>query len=98
MELGNFVAFVPIVAVVLVPLAREYTDFRRSWGLTRTGAFLTTFLVVPAFGLALAVALPLAATPAAHWGAIVVVTLVAYSVGTRVALAAAQAGATTERH
>ncbi len=37
-----------IGAVVLVPLAREYVDFRRSWGVGRAGALATTALAVRA--------------------------------------------------
>jgi hypothetical protein len=69
--------------VVLLPLAREYRDFRRSWGLGRGGALATTALVVPALGVGFALSLPLAAHPALQWAAIVVATLLVYSLAVR---------------
>ena len=68
-------------SVVVVPVAREYAEFRREWGFSRGAALVTTLLVVPALALGLAVALPLADTPAVQWTASVVVTLAAYSLG-----------------
>jgi hypothetical protein len=72
-----------IGAVVLVPLAREYADFRRSWGLGRAGAFATTALVLPAFAVSFALSLPLASQPALQWAAIVGATLLVYSLAVR---------------
>ena len=72
-----------IGAVVLVPLAREYADFRRSWGLGRAGAFGTTALVLPAFAFSFALSLPLASQPALQWAAIVGATLLMYSLAVR---------------
>lgn len=72
-----------IGAVVLVPLAREYADFRRSWGLGRAGALATTALVLPAFAVSFALSLPLASRPALQWAAIVGATLVVYSLAVR---------------
>lgn len=76
-----------LAAVVLTPLMREYTDLRRSHGLSRLAAFGTTVLVLPAFGMATVMSLPLSPHPAAHWTATVVVTMLAYSVATRAILA-----------
>jgi hypothetical protein len=81
MELANLLPFVPLAALVFVPLAREYGEFRREWGLSRGSALLTTLLILPALGLGLALALPLAPEPALQWTATVVVTLAAYSLG-----------------
>ena len=72
-----------IGAVVLLPLAREYADFRRSWGLGRAAALATTGLVVPAFAVSFALSLPLASKPALQWAAIVGATLVVYSLAVR---------------
>jgi hypothetical protein len=72
-----------IGAVVLVPLAREYADFRRSWGLGRLGALATTSLVLPAFAVSFALSLPLAPRPALQWAATVGVTLIVYSLAVR---------------
>jgi hypothetical protein len=72
-----------IGAVVLVPLAREYADFRRSWGLGRVGALATTALVLPAFAVSFALSLPLASQPALQWAASVGATLVVYSLAVR---------------
>jgi uncharacterized membrane-anchored protein len=68
-----------VAGIVLLPLAREYGDLRRSFGLSRLGALATTSLVLPAFGVATALALPLGAHPAAQWLATVVTTLLVYS-------------------
>ena len=72
-----------IGAVVLLPLAREYVDFRRSLGLGRAGALATTMLVLPAFGVGFALSLPLASRPAVQWAAIVGSTLIVYSLAVR---------------
>jgi hypothetical protein len=82
-----------LAAVVLLPLAREYADFRTA-GLARTAAMSTTLLLLPALAVGLAVALPLAARPAAQWALTVVVTVALYSVATRAILARASSAAT----
>jgi len=83
------VVLVILATVVLAPLMREYTDLRRSHGLSRIAAFGTTALVLPAFAMATVMSLPLAPHPAAHWTATVVVTMLAYSVATRAIVASA---------
>jgi hypothetical protein len=83
-----------LAAIVMLPLAREYGDLRRSFGLSRTAAFATTMLVLPAFGAAIVLALPLAAHPAAQWVAIVATTLLVYSAATR-AIVSSASGAET---
>ncbi|MGH3006935.1 MAG: hypothetical protein ACRDOS_13765 [Gaiellaceae bacterium] len=80
MSVGMLLA---IGAVVLVPLAREYLDFRRAWGLGRTGALATTALVLPAFAVGFALMLPLASRPVLQWAATVVTTVVVYSLAVR---------------
>ena len=82
MEMGSLLALVALAGVVLVPLGREYAEFRREWGLGRLKALATTLLVVPALAFGIAVSLPLAAEPAAQWTASVLVTLLAYSLAT----------------
>jgi hypothetical protein len=72
-----------IGAVVLVPLAREYLDFRRAWGLGRTGALATTAIILPAFAVGFILSLPLASRPVLQWAATVVTTVVAYSLAVR---------------
>jgi uncharacterized membrane-anchored protein len=72
-------------AIVIVPLAREYADFRRAWGLGRTAAFGLTALVVPAVAVGLAVALPLVDRPWAQWAVTVAVALAVYSAAVRAA-------------
>jgi hypothetical protein len=68
-----------VAGLVLVPLAREYADFRRAWGLGRAAALGVTGLVVPAVGIGVVVALPLAAWPYVHWGVTIAASLAAYS-------------------
>ena len=80
MSVGMLLA---IGAVVLLPLAREYADIRRSWGLGRAGALATTALVLPAFAVSVALSLPLASQPGLQWAAIVAATLVVYSLAVR---------------
>lgn len=77
------VAIVGVLGVVLVPLVREYVDFRRVWGLGPVGALATTLLVLPATGVGLAAAAPLAAWPFLQWGVTVVAGLAAYSLAVR---------------
>jgi hypothetical protein len=79
----SMVAIALLAGIVLVPLAREYGDLRKSFGLSRGAALGTTALVLPAFALATVVALPLAAHPVAHWVATVAMTLAAYSLAAR---------------
>ena len=93
MELGSLLLLGSLAAVVLLPLAREYTDLRRR-GLARTSALGTVSLLVPAFSVGLALALPLAARPAAQWAATVVLTLAIYSAAARAILARASSAAT----
>jgi len=73
------VGMLVVAGLVLVPLAREYADFRRSWGLGRAAALGLTGLVVPAVGIGIAAATPLAARPWLQWGVTVAVALVVYS-------------------
>jgi hypothetical protein len=80
--------------IVLVPLAREYADLRRSFELSRLGAFATTGLVFPAFAVSSALALPLSPHPVAQWLAIVMTTLVIYSLAARAIAASASRAAT----
>jgi hypothetical protein len=79
-----------VAGLVLVPLFREYADFRRAWGLGRAAALGVTGLVVPAVGIGVVVALPLAAWPYAQWGVTIVVSLAAYSLAVRTVGAAVQ--------
>ena len=67
---------------ILLPLAREYSEFRRDWGLSRAGALLAAGTLFPALGVGLAVSLPLAERPTVQWAATIVVTIAAYSVVT----------------
>jgi hypothetical protein len=79
----NALGILVVAGVVLVPLAREYVDFRRSWGLGRAAALGATGLVVPAAALGVVAAAPLAARPWLQWGATVAVALAAYSLSVR---------------
>jgi hypothetical protein len=83
-----------ICVLVLAPLAREYADLRRSFGLSRIGAFATTSLVLPAFAMATVLALPLSPHPVAQWSATVTATVVAYSLAARAIAASASRAAT----
>jgi hypothetical protein len=83
-----------LVGIVLIPLAREYGDLRRSFGLSRLAAFATTSLVFPAFAVALTLALPLQSRPALQWVATVVGTLAVYSLAARAIAASASAAGT----
>ena len=79
----NAVGILLVAGLVLVPLAREYADFRRSWGLGRAAALGITGLVVPAVGIGIAAAAPLAAWPYAQWGVTVAAALLVYSLAVR---------------
>ena len=79
-----------VAGLVLVPLVREYADFRRAWGLGRTAALGVTGLVVPAVGIGVVVALPLAAWPYAQWGVTIAAALAAYSLAVRAVEAAVE--------
>jgi hypothetical protein len=81
-------------AIVLVPLGREYADLRRSFGLSRVGAFATTALVLPAFAVATVMTQPLSAHTSAQWCAIVLVTFAIYSLATRAIVASASSAET----
>jgi uncharacterized membrane-anchored protein len=83
-----------LAAVVLVPLGREYADLRRSYALSRLGALATTALVLPAFGVSLILALPLADFPVAQWLATVATTFLVYSFATRAIVASAAVAGT----
>lgn len=87
-----------LAGFVLVPLAREYADLRRSFGLSRLGAVATTSLVLPAFAIATVLWLPLAAHPVAQWLTTVATTLLVYSLAARaIASSASRAGTTPSR-
>ena len=47
-ECVGIVGILAVAALVVVPLIREYADFRRAWGLGRLSALGVTGLVVPA--------------------------------------------------
>jgi hypothetical protein len=83
-----------LAGIILVPLAREYADLRRSFGLSRLAAFATTSLVFPAFALATALSLPWSAHPLAQWSATVATTLAIYSLAARMIAASASAAET----
>jgi hypothetical protein len=83
-----------LAGVILLPLAREYVDLRRTFGLSRLGAFATTALVAPAFAVATMLALPLGAHPVAQWVTVVASTLVIYSLAARAIAASASAAGT----
>jgi hypothetical protein len=78
-----------LAGIVLIPLAREYVDLRRSFGLSRVAAFATTSLVLPAFAVGLTLALPLQSQPPLQWVATVLGTLAVYSLATRAIAASA---------
>jgi hypothetical protein len=82
MSVLNTVLIGVVAVAVVAPLAREYVDFRRDWGLGRLGAALASLTLFPALGVGLAVSLPLAEIPAVRWSATVVLTIVAYSAAT----------------
>lgn len=71
-----------IAAVVVVPLGREYRDFRRTFGLTRAASVATTLLVLPALGIGLAVGIRFGVSFELQWAATVAVTLAVYSLAT----------------
>jgi len=71
-----------VLLAVVVPLVREYVQFRREWGLGRFGAVLAAATLVPSLALGFAVALPLAGRPALQWAATVAATITAYSLAT----------------
>jgi hypothetical protein len=79
-----------VAGLVLAPLVREYADFRRAWGLGRVAALGVTGLVVPAIGIGIVVALPLAAWPYVQWGVTVAASLAAYSLAVRAIEAAVE--------
>lgn len=72
-----------VAGLVLGPLAREYRDLRRSWGLGRAAALGVTGLVVPAVGVGIVAAVPLTEWPYVQWGVTVAVALAAYSLAVR---------------
>jgi hypothetical protein len=82
MTLLNTAALGIVALGVVAPLAREYVEFRRDWGLGRLGAALAALMLFPALGLALALSLPLAETPTLRWLATIVLTIAAYSAAT----------------
>ncbi|HEX2111448.1 MAG TPA: hypothetical protein VHF67_07830 [Gaiellaceae bacterium] len=68
-----------VAFAVVLPLAREYAEFRRDWRLGRLGAALAALTLFPAVGVGLALSLPLAGTPLLRWAATIILTIVAYS-------------------
>ena len=84
----GIVGILALAALVVVPLLREYADFRRSRGLGRLAAFGVTGLVIPSVGVGIAAALPLISWPFVQWGVTVAVALAVYSLAVRAILAA----------
>jgi hypothetical protein len=82
-----------VAAVVVLPLAREYKDFRAT-GFTVSAAVGTTLLLLPALAIGIALAIPLGAEPAVQWAVTVVSTVALYSAATRAILARASSAAT----
>jgi hypothetical protein len=78
-----------LAVVVVVPLAGEYADLRRAFGLSRATALGTTALVIPSFAIGLALSQPLSERPALHWVAIVCTTLAVYSLTARAIVSSA---------
>ena len=74
---------IAIAALVVVPLACEYLDLRRTWGVSPLAGLAVTALVVPSFGVGFALALPLAARPGLQWLVTVMATLAVYSLAVR---------------
>jgi hypothetical protein len=89
----NLLLLATLGAIVLVPLAREYTDLRVV-GLARVSALGTLSLLLPALGVGLALTLPFAARPELQWAVTVIVTVALYSAATRAILARASSAAT----
>jgi hypothetical protein len=79
----GIVGILAVAALVVVPLLREYADFRRAWGLGRLTALGVTGLILPATAIGLAVALPFTAWPLVQWGVTVAAALAAYSLAVR---------------
>jgi hypothetical protein len=71
-----------VALAVLVPLVREYAEFRRDWGLGRMAAAGTAMTLFPSLALGLALAMPLADRPVLQWTATVVATIALYSLAT----------------
>jgi hypothetical protein len=87
------VVLLALGVLVLVPLAREFAELRRS-GLGRIAALGVTSLVAPAFAVGFVLSLPLASRPALQWTVLVAGTLVAYSLAVRAILASASSAGT----
>jgi hypothetical protein len=92
-ELADLFVVGIVAAVVVLPLAREYQDFRAA-GFARTAALSTTLLLLPALAVGIALAIPLGAEPAVQWAVTVVSTVALYSAATRAILARASSAAT----
>jgi hypothetical protein len=90
----NVLVLALLGVVLVIPLAREYVDLRRSCGLARLPAFGTTALVLPASAAGAVLTSPLASHPAAQWTATVLFAVLAYSVATRAIVARASSAAT----
>ena len=82
MGIVTYLPLALVAAVVLVPLGREYADFRRTWGLSRFASLATTLLVLPSLGVGLAVGLRLGGGYELQWATTVGVTLGVYSLAT----------------
>jgi hypothetical protein len=82
MTLGALLPLAVVAVAVVAPLVREYLAFRREWGAGRLAALGTTFTLVPALALGLALTQPLAGRPALQWLGTVVLTILAYSLAT----------------
>jgi hypothetical protein len=79
----GIVGILALAALIVVPLVREYADFRRGWGLGRLAALGLTGLIVPAVAVGLTLALPFAAWPFVQWGVTVAAALAVYSLAVR---------------
>jgi uncharacterized membrane-anchored protein len=90
----SMVVLTLLAGIILVPLASEYGNLRRSFALSRIGALSTTALVLPAFGMATVFALPLSAHPVAQWLATVTTTVVVYSLAARAITSSVSAAGT----
>ena len=98
MGLMTYLPLVIVAAAVLVPLGREYADFRRNWGLTRSASVATTLLVLPSLGVGLAVGLTLADSFAAQWTTTVIATIALYSAATAAVRNALEPAPAPRRH